>query len=314
MKQFYISLLLLCTFLLSGCVNEDMASCPAAKESNLVLTFRYTDDQQMDVFSDKIHRVDVFIFDEADRLVYEQSIDKVALSAFAGVELNLQKGDYHIVCWGNANDKTEFDISQGSLFKDAFLGHSSLKTETTATNGDPLYYSSSMSGRSLPQGFKITVPEEGDLTQTISFNRAHIEIGLYVKGFEDKSASGELLLPIVELTHIPPYYDFEMKTFGDIIPYQDVLTLQTIEDEEMATIDFYTPFFAEDTPMRILIKKASDGTTVTEINLKDFIQENNITIQFTGEVVIPILVEYKQTSVSITLPGWVQTPVNPELK
>lgn len=52
---------------------------------------------------------------------------------------------------------------------------------------------------------------------------------------------------------------------------------------------------------------------LSTISLKDFIKEHNISLTGTTEVVIPIYIEYKSASVSVTLPSWEQVPVTPGL-
>ncbi|MFV0420351.1 MAG: FimB/Mfa2 family fimbrial subunit [Dysgonomonas sp.] len=314
MKLFHISLLLFLVYLFNACIGEDMDSCPEIMDNNLTLEFRYMDDKGADIFSDKIHQVDLFVFDHEGCFVTKQCIKQTSLSAFAGTQLSLQPGDYSIISWGNAIDKTMFSkVEDGCLMGESLVENNTLNENLVAINGDPLYYAPGATNRSLSQTFSVTVPERGSETATITFCRAHIKIEVYVKGFEDKSIQGELLPPVIELTDIPANYDFEMHTCGSSISYRDVSSYCTIEGEELAAIEFYTPLLGEDFPTQLLVAKSSDGSTVTTINLDEFVKENNIVIGDTGEAVIPILIEYKQASFVISLPGWGKTPIGPEL-
>lgn len=308
MKVFAISLLLLCVCLFSGCLGEDTAWCPPEETNNLSLRFVYPDAKGSDIFPSSIHQVHVFVFDQRQTLVSHHSVDQALLSTFAGTELHLDPGTYRIVCWGNALDKTTFaGVDTGNSFGDALLRNPTLKNHV-ATNGDPLYYAPSRA-----QAFTVTVPELGIKTETIAFCCAHIKIEVYIKGLEDRSPEGKLLPALVELTHLPAEYDFEMKNCGEDMSLRDVASFQTIDGRSLAVAEFYTPVFSEDTPMEILIQKQSDGSTLTTISVKDFIQENNIKLDHVHELIIPILVEYKSSDVSITLPGWGQKPIGPEL-
>jgi hypothetical protein len=307
MKVLHFSLLF-CIILLNGCSDDD-ADCPHRQLSSLTLEFSYTDDKGNDIFLDKIHKADVFIYNNGGLLVEKQSIDQASLSVFAGAKLNLSPGTYRVVCWGNANGNTSYaGTNLGNLFEDALAGYPTLSSGSVVTGGDPLYYAPAGAARSLPPVFTVTVPEQGSQTASISFCRAYIEIDVYVKGFEDQQ-----LLPVIELTNIPAYYNFEMQTSGTLISYRNTSVYQTIDGTELATVSFYTPLFDEETSIQVLIKKQSDGSTVTTISLKDFIKDNNITISNTPDMVIPILVEYKQTNIEITVPGFGWTPVIPEL-
>lgn len=308
MKVFSISLLLFFVCLFSGCIGEDTGSCPPEEANNLSLRFVYQDAKGLDIFPSSIHQVHVFVFDQRQALVSHHSVDQSSLNTFSGTELSLSPGTYRIVCWGNALDKTMFaGVDTGSRFSDALVHNSTLK-DHVATNGDPLYYAPSQA-----QAFTVTVPERGIKTETIVFCCAHIKIEVYIKGLEDRSPEGKLLPALVELTHLTGEHDFEMKTCGEDMSYRDVASFQMIDGRSLAVAEFYTPVWNEDTPMEILIRRQSDGSLLTTISLKDFIKENNIILDHVHELIIPILVEYKSSDVTITLPGWGQKPIGPEL-
>lgn len=314
MKLFRVSLLLLSAFLLNGCLGEDTDSCPPVTDNNLILEFRYTDNQGTDIFSGKIDKVDVFVFDLSGSFVQSQSVNKASLSAFAGTRLNLCPGTYRIVCWGNALDKTLFGgLDSTGLFKDAFTGNSTLNEEGIATGGDPLFYAPRNTADGFSEKFTVSLGPEGTQKAVIDFYSAHIKVEVYIKGFEDKGLLREQLPPLVELTDIPAYYNFEMQDFGSSISYKDITSYQSLKGQELAVIHFCTSVFTEDTPMRVLIKKSSDGSTVTAISMKDFIRENNITLDTGEQITVPILVEYKGASIEITLPEWGHNPIDPEV-
>lgn len=305
MKLFSVSLSLFFVCLFSGCISEDTDSCPVELQNNLILKFLYTNDQGTDIFTQNIDKVDVFVFDSEARLVHKQAVDQASLSAFTGTSLNLPAGIYRIVCWGNALNNTSFgEVETADLFKNAFLSNSGVDPN----NGDRLYYAPFPS-----QVFTVTVSHDEVQTAEIAFCSAHIKIQVYVRGFDDKSPGGDQLPPLVKLVDIPSGYNFDMQASNDLVSYQNVADYRTVEGQNLAVLDFNTPLFGEDTPSQLMIKKQSDGTTVTTISLKDFIKENNISLDDNQQVVIPILIEYKSVGVNITLPGWGQNPVKPGL-
>ena len=307
-KLFVLNLLFLLVCIFSRCISEDTNSCPTDKQNNLILKFVYTDNRKNDLFMDYIHQVEVFIFNNQEYLVRRQTIDKTALSVFSGTKLNLAPGKYRIVCWGNTMNRSKFDgIDIGSNFTNAFVRNSSLQNNA-ATNGDPLFYAPLES-----QKFIVTIPPKGAINETISFCCAHIKIEIYIKGFEYLSPLGSTLTPLVELTNISAEYNFDMKSCCSNISNIDAASYRIIEGQQLAVINFYTPIFTEDTPSKIFIKKQSDGSILTTISLKEFIKQNNIKLISSHQTVIPILVEYKSTTVNITLPGWRQNPTEPEL-
>lgn len=314
MKLFYISLLLSALFL-HACIGEDMDGCVETETNNLTLKFCYTDGDGWDVFSDKINKVDVFVFDQAGSFVCTESVDKTSLSIFAGIQMGLSSGTYRIVCWANSFDNTTFNLFDNNIsFGDAFIHNSLWDGDALLVNGDPLYYGQPIQDElSSTQELIVTVPEKGEITATIPFCPAHITIEVFVSGLEDLSIDGELLGPTIELAEIFTHYNFEMQTLDVTIPYRDLSTYYNIDEQLIATSCFYTPLFKEDTSIEIIIKKTSDQAIVTAFSLANFMAENNITISPIGETVIPILIEYKQASVEIKLPTWDKNPIKPEM-
>jgi hypothetical protein len=312
MKQFHIILLLLAILFLDSCIGEDTDSC--FPDNNLRLEFLYTDQTGKDIFAGNIHGVDVFVFDRQGLLVSRQTADKASLSAFAGMEMGLPPGTYRIVCWGNASDRTLFsEVQPGSGFNGAFLAGPVLNGTVAAPGCDPLYYAPKPAEGTSGQSFTVTVPEQGIRTEAINFCSAHIKMEIYIRGFEDKPATGGNLFPLIELMDIPAGYNFGMEASGSTVSYRGIADSRNVDGQQLSAIDFYVPLFDENTPMRVLIKKQSDSSTLTVISLKDFIRDNHIQVTGIAQLVIPILVEYKQASVNITLPGWGKIPVGPEL-
>ncbi len=318
MKMFRLSLLLLLLALvLNGCIDDDLSSCPNFRPKNLRLEFFHTGDKGADIFSNNIHVVEVFIYDSNDLFVMKKYVSKADLSLFEGTELSLSPGNYRIVIWGNRGDRTlVYKPEIGTLFSDAYINFGVPK-EGVSTGGDPLYYASYYApftkGMDTPD-YLVTVPESGIETVDINFRSAHVKIEVYIKGFVDELAGGQSVLPIVELTDIYAGYNFNLEPFDPSIIYKDLSYNKTKEGNLLAAAEFYTPLFEENKPTKVIIRKQSDGSVVTTINLKDFIRDNKIVLTgITTQVVIPIFIEYKQSSVSITLAEWKETPVKPEM-
>lgn len=311
MKLFHAMLPILTALLLSGCIGENKDGCYT--ENNLILNFRYYGGGQTDIFPENIYKTDVFVFDETNHLVLQQSLSQASLNAFEGTKLSLSPGTYRIVCWGNVMDKAVCEgIGSGSLFADASVCNNSINDNAEAENGDPLYYGTTETTRAQPQVFNVTVPEVGIKNETVLFCCAHTKVEVYVKGINDLSAQGQLLPPIISFTNILSSYDFDMQPLGPVVSFRDTSTFRTMNEEQVAVMEFYTPLIDGNTQTQLLVIKQSDNSVVATIGLADFIAENNITIPASGEMIIPILVEFKQASVEVTLPDWSYNPVNPE--
>ncbi|SBW06891.1 FimB/Mfa2 family fimbrial subunit [uncultured Dysgonomonas sp.] len=312
MRVFHLFIVLFIVLIFSGCVDDSSGECPVDIENNFILKFRYVSDEPEELFIEKIKRVDVFVFKDDGQYVMTQSADLAALTSFAGITLDLDPGSYRIVCWGNASEKTFISpLSTNSMMKDAFVSHTALRSGTTATNGDTLYYA--LDHTILSPSLKAITVSETVIERILDFHNAFVKVQVYVKGLVDKNPQGNLLPPIVEMNGVTSGYNFEMQTFGNAVRYLNTTAFEYISGETVAAITFYTPRFKDDNPIEIKIKKSSDGSTLTAINLKDFMRENNITVEGIEEAVVPILVEYKEASVEISIPEWGQIPVDPEL-
>lgn len=302
--------LILCTIavLASSCINENSEGC--LPKENLILRFSYNNNNGTDIFPETIQKVDIFIFDQQGKLVLQQTKEQTELADFSGSKLELPPGKYRIVCWGNAFDKTGFTgVAIGQKLENVFLHYTKGMGTTFPVNGDPLHYAPSRA--EFTTGFWITIPDTEIVMATIPFNSAHIKIEVYIKGLQDKSPQGELLAPIVEVTEMPEGYTFDRQPFGSSISFRDFSSYK--QPTEPATITFHTPLFTPETPAHVLIRKASDNLLLTDINLSHFIKTNKIEISETAQTIIPILVEYKQTAVVVSVPEWIQKPTKPEL-
>lgn len=307
MKLYRISLLLLLSALvLVGCIDDDLSSCPNHILNNLRLEFFHTDDKGVDLFKNNIHDVEIFVYDLNGLFVTKKHIDKQKLNNFAGTDIGLSPGSYRIVIWANTFDKTQiYKPEKGSFFSDARVNFGLPNAQGVSTGGDPLYYASY---------YTANVKSPSLDTATIKFRSAHVKIEVYIKGFIDNSSGGQALLPIVEITDIYAGYNFDLEPFDPSIIYKDISTNKTKEGNQLAAAEFYTPLFEENKLTKVIIRKQSDGSVVTIINLEDFIKDNNIVITgVTTQVVIPIFIEYKQGAVNIKLAEWKETPVKPEM-
>ena len=105
--------LLLSAGCLTGCIKDDLSDCPIPVEPEpttgtfrLALTYTMHNTQEngtyVDLFSQQVHKVDVFVFDEDGHFV--QQITEEAAPQFAEnytKEIELPGGSYQFVVWGN---------------------------------------------------------------------------------------------------------------------------------------------------------------------------------------------------------------------
>lgn len=123
--------LLLSAGCLSGCIKDDLSDCPTNVEPEpepepttgtlrLALTYTMHNTQEngtyVDLFSQQVRKVDVFVFDEDGRFV--RQITEEAAPQFAESytkEIELPGGNYQFVVWGNHyEDETTHNFGSGA--------------------------------------------------------------------------------------------------------------------------------------------------------------------------------------------------------
>ncbi len=68
--KYILSLMFLAS--LNGCIKEDMSDCPG----NCTLKFSYVGDGTTQIFQDKIHKVDMYVFDSDGMLLSSHPISE----------------------------------------------------------------------------------------------------------------------------------------------------------------------------------------------------------------------------------------------
>lgn len=295
--------------LLLSCSGQHGDDCPP--KNNLILRFCYAIDGNTDVFRKRIDRVDLFLFDEAGRFVLRKTMGVNQQLDNHGIELSLSPGIYRVVCWGNLRDQTGVSpLHKMSRLQDAYICNTTLLS-SKATTGDPWYYAPRDTASCC-----VTIPPVGTATQIVSFTSAHIRLQLFVKGFLDTDSSGISRPPLIEIEPLETRLDFNKKRFGSVVNYSQIAEYQTVDGEYLATADFNLPPFKNENPLKIKIKRVSDGATVTTIPLQTYMEENQLTVENQEEPLIPIYITYgnrQKLAVSIHLPGWSESSVKPGL-
>lgn len=180
--------------LLTGCIREDRSDCSC----DVFLDFLYTGDGQTDIFPDKIDKVNMYVYSAADRsLAGEYELDKAALTEHQGIHLYLRPGNYRIVCWGNAADRTHIH----KVYDEAKVAEPVwFKSDEFFTGNDELYFSE----------LEISVPETlRDVEETCNFECSHIDMYVQLKGFKGAiGPDGQKADIVVAHTGLPAYTDF----------------------------------------------------------------------------------------------------------
>lgn len=312
MKRSCFALLILAA-ILSCCIDEDTKDCPP--NNNLTLKLSYLDNDSENLFSQLIGKTCLFIFNEQGYFVQKKTINTASLEGDCSVSLSLPPGVYRFVLWGNLLDKTDVcSLSSSTHIDKSFIYNTTLQ-EGSAVNSDKLYYSAG-SQEDNASDFYFTVPRFNAITKTMDFTCAYINIQVFAEGFIDQNEAGKNLPPLVEIEALETKIDFNMHPFDPTSYYTQQTVFQNIQGTELAAAYFYLPRFKNENSLKLRLRKASDGTILATVKLKDYMSKHNLTIENTQKATIPLYISYddsQKIGVVITLPKWGELPVNPEL-
>lgn len=262
--------------LLTGCIREDRSDCSC----DVFLDFLYTGDGQTDIFPDKIDKVNMYVYSAADRsLAGEYELDKAALTEHQGIHLYLRPGDYRIVCWGNAAERTHIH----KVYDEAKVGEPVwFKSDEFFTGNDELYFSE----------LEISVPETlRDVEGTCNFECSHIDMYVHLKGFKGAiGPDGQKADITVAHTGVPAYTDF----FN--VPAQDERceVIPEIHDDpdndDSYILKYHVLRFSEQEETAIDIRDLEGNSILDEgpISVTDFIRNYGVEIDGVQEASVAI--------------------------
>ncbi|MBQ3212942.1 MAG: FimB/Mfa2 family fimbrial subunit [Alistipes sp.] len=296
----YLCMPLVSFVLLTGCIKEDMDDC-----ERCTLTFSYLGDVNYDIFPQHITCVSLYVFDADNRVVQTKRIEQNELKAFQGTKLNLEPGAYRVIGVGNQYDKTVVENVSSSDYSQIIFRHPNAGKGVVEGN-DSLYLGAK----------DIVIPSDYWYEDDVPFRSSHLKVSYTVKGYVNpateaasatRAGSGYLELRVKNLL---PQTDFNNRAHGDKITYNPVLELNTKNGDHEGYFNIMR--HAKDSDVEFeLIDKASQEVVHT-LALKDFLNEFTQIDVTKQEVLIPIVVEFKNIGVTVTIPDWMINDVTPD--
>lgn len=300
-KLLYLCALLVSLVLLASCIKEDYTDC-----ERCTLTFSYTGDVTYDIFPQHITSVSLYVFDANNRLVQTKLVEQNDLNAFQGTKLNLEPGDYHIVSIGNQYENTIVENIPSGDMSQIIFRHPNTDGSGVVEGNDPLYLGI----------LDITIPEDYWYEDDVPFRSSHLKVSYTVKGYVNPNAapeasasragSGYLELRVKNLL---PQTDFENRAHGQKVTYNPSLSLNMENGDHEGYFNIMR--HAKDADAEFELVDKASGEVVHTLTLADFLAEFtqvDVTLQ---EVLIPIVVEFKNIGVTVTIPDWMINDVKP---
>lgn len=286
--------LLLAGGLSTSCIEEDHSDC----RNIYRLALSYMGDEDTEIFSEKIDRVQMYVFDEQNNCVVTEQISDSDIKAQVTTLPELTPGNYRIVCIGNAYKTGVESLSSGNFDQIVFADNDYINGKTVSGN-DPLYWSST--------DYEIT---PFDMTKTVEtkttyFESSHFDIYVEVAGIPDMTkATG---YPSIQLVGVSPQTDFNNVAKGEPVTYH-----MSAEHDGDITLTAENCIMRHENHSAVTLKVLNpDGDILAETSFAEHIAQNGIDVS-KNECLIPFRIEIKSTNVNITVPNWFVENVKPE--
>ena len=297
LRNLFMSLLMVCG-ISASCIKEDNSDCYNIYR----LALSYLGDENSEIFPEKIDRVDMYVFDGAGQMVTSTRLSDAEVKAQLTTLPPLDEGTYRIVCVGNAYDTKVENLDAKDLSRTSFAAADYISGETVSGN-DPLYWSAIDYTIAPYDQYKQIE------TRTTYFSCSHYDISVDVKGSPNPNTKAGQY-PLIKLEGLSPWTDFNNRAWGDKTTYvmettHDGLTTLTGVNNIMRHTDHQNAW------VRVY---TSDGKTqLAEVNFAEFLQQHKDVIDVTkNEVLIPFQIEFKSSSVTVTIADWFVHQVKPE--
>ena len=284
--------LLLVGGLSASCIKEDTSDCYNIYRLGL----SYLGDGTEEIFSQKIQRVDMYVFDETGTCITSTRLSDAELAAQMTTLPPLEEGDYRIVCVGNAFDTKVVDLESKDFSKISFAAADYVNGEAVSGN-DALYWSAI--------DYTIAPYDEYKQieTRTTQFKSSHYDIFVEVDGVPAVKAAGDVR---IELRAVTPYTDFNNRAFGAATTYY-----MATEHDGNTTLSASNNIMRHKNHSDVYLDVLVGGEVLASVNFADHIQNFNINTNL-NECQIPFRVEFKSTNVNVTVPSWFIHDVTPD--
>ena len=293
-----ILMLLSVVVLAAGCIKEDLDDC-----WNVSLYFQYLADGNKDVLSQYVEKVDLYVYDEEDALVAEESYNQDELINFqATPHFRLMPGRYRVVVVGNAYDRTAVVNKESGDYDRIYIQHPNWGTDEVVEGHDHNYIGDAY--------FEIGADKL--VRDTVTMESAHVNVEVEIKGayMGTKADNGGYTL-VFENSNAQTSFENEVNpgAQGNCYPelfYDEATGLVKTQDLALFRLDDQCEHVMK------LVEDAT-GKELAIVDVDQFIAENKLEAEVAkSEATLRIGIEFTPVGVTIKIPDWEIVDVKPE--
>ena len=295
----HVMLTLAVAVLAVGCIKESLDDC-----YNLSLTFKYTGDSSTDMLAESIDKIDLYVFDQDNRLIKHETYNQDALNEEnAAPRFQINPGKYTIVAVGNAYDMTDVKLAENGDWSDCYMMHPDLEKTGRVDGHDHNYL-----------GYiEMRMGSHELLRDTLEFKSAHINVSIEMSGLqpgtEVNSRAGGSYQVFFENSNGKT--NFRNKVIeGETGICQPVMKLDE-ETGKMVSQDLAL-FRMDDYCGHVLKVISPQGKEVVALDLADYLAEHPEIDLTKQEALLPIEIKFTPVSVEVIVPEWYIVDVKPE--
>lgn len=288
-KAIILYTLLLVT--VTGCIKENLDDCETT------LYFSYLGDEVKEIFPQKIEKVDMYIYNQNNVCIQKTVLNRKELNHQRGTTLNLPSGQYHIVCWGNSLSDTK--INDGSTLQNSIVGAPHYFTKEVISTNDSLYFGER----------EITIVNEGYKVDTVFFSSAHIKMQIELEGLDIGSTRAAVSPISIEMGNLSSSVDFTKTFSNEHVSYFPLVNFDSGIQKYGAKFNVLR--FNDENEVYLRLHDNQSNTELYTMQLKDFMKENNITVDGINEATVGIRIRFNGTT--ITVKPWDEEVIRPGL-
>lgn len=289
MKKSYLLLFVVLSSIYS-CIDERNSTCP--KETQIELSFEYLANGSKNVIGKYIQFADLLIYNDEGVLHKRLMLTRMELLSLK--HLSLAPGNYTFVVWGN-------DGAESALLEDELLTTAQITTpayhqgKIPQTN-DPLYFSR----KEIVVKPSSVLLSDSSLKETMQFTSANIGFKILVRGI----ALEDLELSI---TNLAPSNNFEMEypltALVTYMPQQKQNTVVWPLNGQFYELNTFR--FTIDNTIEINLQDPKTKEELIDpIVLRKILENQEISINETQELILFIEIIVKQTGVTVSVQSW----------